>query len=251
MESTIIQASNQKNKGVPCQKEGGKQGRSPICFYQQASSQKSSQRREEEPGKELEESIFPKLQDFKNPKRCHGKCLQHGHNLDEIQEQRGTNNEKTSFPKEITLSPDALNTLTEIKNSVLPLKDIKNSLLSLQEMNNNLSALTKVVVQNKKEIDKIKFMVENNKPKVLIDKTQKTIQGQQELYESIRDIKERFLTINYDMSIDNLIEKLNKLSIFVETFEEKTSPHQNLLLDHVEKSDEARTNLQNDTKSEI
>ncbi|MBW0514512.1 hypothetical protein O181_054227 [Austropuccinia psidii MF-1] len=36
MESTIIDTSNQKNKGVPCQKEGGKQGRSPSSFYQQA-----------------------------------------------------------------------------------------------------------------------------------------------------------------------------------------------------------------------
>ncbi|MBW0499337.1 hypothetical protein O181_039052 [Austropuccinia psidii MF-1] len=37
MESTIIQASNQENKGIPCQKEGGKQGRSPSSFYQKAS----------------------------------------------------------------------------------------------------------------------------------------------------------------------------------------------------------------------
>ncbi|MBW0498638.1 hypothetical protein O181_038353 [Austropuccinia psidii MF-1] len=29
MESTIIQTSNQKDQGVPCQKEGGNQGRSP------------------------------------------------------------------------------------------------------------------------------------------------------------------------------------------------------------------------------
>ncbi|MBW0545928.1 hypothetical protein O181_085643 [Austropuccinia psidii MF-1] len=71
MESTIIQASNQKDKGVPCQKEGGKQGRSPSSFYQQASSQPTSPRREEEQEKELEETIIPKLQDLKNPKRFH------------------------------------------------------------------------------------------------------------------------------------------------------------------------------------
>ncbi|MBW0512804.1 hypothetical protein O181_052519 [Austropuccinia psidii MF-1] len=29
MESTIIQTSNQKDQGLPCQKEGGNQGRSP------------------------------------------------------------------------------------------------------------------------------------------------------------------------------------------------------------------------------
>ncbi|MBW0590953.1 hypothetical protein O181_130668 [Austropuccinia psidii MF-1] len=132
MESTIIQASNQKYKGIQFQKEGGEQGRSPSSFYQQASSQQTSPRIEEEQKGELEETIFPKIQDPKNPKRCHGKCLQHGHSLDGIQGQRGTKNEKTSFPKEITLSPDVVNTLTEIKNSILPLKDIENGLLSLK-----------------------------------------------------------------------------------------------------------------------
>ncbi|MBW0467729.1 hypothetical protein O181_007444 [Austropuccinia psidii MF-1] len=42
MESTIRQASNQKDNGVPCQKEGGTQGRSPSSFYQKASSQTTS-----------------------------------------------------------------------------------------------------------------------------------------------------------------------------------------------------------------
>ncbi|MBW0499273.1 hypothetical protein O181_038988 [Austropuccinia psidii MF-1] len=64
-ESIIIQASNQKDKGVPCQKEGGKQGRSPSSFYQQASSQPTFPIREEEQAKGLEETIFPKLQDSK------------------------------------------------------------------------------------------------------------------------------------------------------------------------------------------
>ncbi|MBW0558305.1 hypothetical protein O181_098020 [Austropuccinia psidii MF-1] len=48
MESTVIQASNQKDQGVPLQKEGGKQGRSPSSFYTQASSQQTSPRGEEE-----------------------------------------------------------------------------------------------------------------------------------------------------------------------------------------------------------
>ncbi|MBW0519905.1 hypothetical protein O181_059620 [Austropuccinia psidii MF-1] len=52
IESTIIQASNQEYKGIPCQKERGKQGRSPSSFYQQASSQPTSPRREEEKEKE-------------------------------------------------------------------------------------------------------------------------------------------------------------------------------------------------------
>ncbi|MBW0520679.1 hypothetical protein O181_060394 [Austropuccinia psidii MF-1] len=111
IESTIIQASKQENKGIPCQKERGKQGRSLSSFYQQASSQSASPRREEEE-EELEETIFPKLQDPKNLKRCHGQCLQHGQNLDVIQGQRGTKKEITPFPKEIILSPDVVNTLT-------------------------------------------------------------------------------------------------------------------------------------------
>ncbi|MBW0472200.1 hypothetical protein O181_011915 [Austropuccinia psidii MF-1] len=119
MESTIIQTSNQKDQVIPCQKGGGNKGRSP--------SQPTSPRREEEQEKELEKTIFRKLQDSKNPKRCHGKCLQIGQNLDVIQGQGGKKNETTSFPKEITLSPDVVNTLTEIKNSILPLKEIKKN----------------------------------------------------------------------------------------------------------------------------
>ncbi|MBW0515682.1 hypothetical protein O181_055397 [Austropuccinia psidii MF-1] len=143
MESTVTKASNQEDKGEPCQKERGNQGRSFSSFYQQASSQPTSPRREKEQEKELEETIFPKLKDPKNPKRCHGQFLQHGKNLDGIQGQRGTKNETTSFPKEIPLSPYVVNTLTEIINSILPLKDIRNSLLTLQEINNSLSYLTK------------------------------------------------------------------------------------------------------------
>ncbi|MBW0502665.1 hypothetical protein O181_042380 [Austropuccinia psidii MF-1] len=110
MESSIIQTSNQKNKGVPCQKEGGKQGRSPSSYYQQASSKPTSPRRGEEKEKELEEAIFPKLQYSKNPKRCHGQFLQPVQNLDGIQGQRGSKNETTPFLKEINFSPDAVNT---------------------------------------------------------------------------------------------------------------------------------------------
>ncbi|MBW0594126.1 hypothetical protein O181_133841, partial [Austropuccinia psidii MF-1] len=81
MESTIIQTSNKKNQGIPCQKEGGNQERSPSSFYQKAPSQPTLPRREEEQEKELEKAIFPKLQDPQDPKRCHGQCLQHGQNF--------------------------------------------------------------------------------------------------------------------------------------------------------------------------
>ncbi|MBW0566959.1 hypothetical protein O181_106674 [Austropuccinia psidii MF-1] len=126
MESTIIQTSYQKYKGVAFQKEGGQKGRSLSSFYQQSSSQLTSPRREEEEQKELEETIFAKLQDSKNPKIFHGQCLQHVQNLYGIQGQRGTKNETTLFPNEINLSPDVVNTFTEIENNILPLKNIKN-----------------------------------------------------------------------------------------------------------------------------
>ncbi|MBW0526000.1 hypothetical protein O181_065715 [Austropuccinia psidii MF-1] len=77
------------------------------------------------------------------------------------------------------------------------------------------------------------------------------MQGQHQLYEYIKDIKDKTLTINYDAIIDNRTEKLNKLSISVEEFEEKTLSHQKLLLDHVEKSDEARMHVKDDVQSEI
>ncbi|MBW0592085.1 hypothetical protein O181_131800 [Austropuccinia psidii MF-1] len=48
MEYTIIQTSNQKDKGLAKQKEGGKQERSPSSFHQQATSQKTCPRGEEE-----------------------------------------------------------------------------------------------------------------------------------------------------------------------------------------------------------
>ncbi|MBW0568322.1 hypothetical protein O181_108037 [Austropuccinia psidii MF-1] len=115
MEFTIIQTSDQKNKGVPSQKEGGKQVRSPSSSYQKTSSQPTSPRRKEEQEKELEKTIFPKLQDSKNPTRCHGKHLQHGENLDGIKGQRGKKNETTLCVKKTTLSPDSFNTLTQIK----------------------------------------------------------------------------------------------------------------------------------------
>ncbi|MBW0533087.1 hypothetical protein O181_072802 [Austropuccinia psidii MF-1] len=53
------------------------------------------------------------------------------------------------------------------------------------------------------------------------------------------------------MSIDNLTEKLNKLSLSAEKIGEMTSSHQKLLLDHVKKGDEARMHLKDDIQSEI
>ncbi|MBW0545231.1 hypothetical protein O181_084946 [Austropuccinia psidii MF-1] len=142
MESTIIQTSDKKDKGITCQKEGGKQAISPNSFYQKAESQPPSPREEGEKGKEFQETIFPKLQDSKNPRRYPGQCIKHCQNLDGIQGQRGTRNETPPFPKEINLSTDVVNTLTEIKDNILSLKDIRSSLLSLKEINNSLVSFT-------------------------------------------------------------------------------------------------------------
>ncbi|MBW0473425.1 hypothetical protein O181_013140 [Austropuccinia psidii MF-1] len=46
------------------------------------------------------------------------------------------------------------------------------------------------------------------------------------------------------------LKKSNKLSVSVKKFEEKTSSHQKLLLDHVEKGDEEIMNLEDDIQSE-
>ncbi|MBW0585531.1 hypothetical protein O181_125246 [Austropuccinia psidii MF-1] len=89
MESTIIQTSNQNDQRTPCQKERGKQGRSPSSFYQKASSQSNSPRREEEQEKEMEEIIILKIQDPKNSKRCHGQCLHMGRTLMEFKDKEG------------------------------------------------------------------------------------------------------------------------------------------------------------------
>ncbi|MBW0563431.1 hypothetical protein O181_103146 [Austropuccinia psidii MF-1] len=53
------------------------------------------------------------------------------------------------------------------------------------------------------------------------------------------------------MSIDNLTEKLNKLSIYVEILEEKASSHQKITSRPCGKSDEARMNPKDEIESEI
>ncbi|MBW0536976.1 hypothetical protein O181_076691 [Austropuccinia psidii MF-1] len=100
MESTIIQASNQKDKGVPCQKEGGKQGRSPSSFYQQASIQPAFQRREEEQEKELEEKIFCKLKDPKIQKDAMENVFNIARTLMEFKDKDKKRMRQPHFPKE-------------------------------------------------------------------------------------------------------------------------------------------------------
>ncbi|MBW0563908.1 hypothetical protein O181_103623 [Austropuccinia psidii MF-1] len=99
MESTIIQTSNQKYHGVPCQKEGGNQGRSPSTFYQQAPSQPTSPRKEEEQEKELEKTIFPRLQDSKIQKDAMDIVFNMGRMLMELKDKEEQRMSQPHFPK--------------------------------------------------------------------------------------------------------------------------------------------------------
>ncbi|MBW0560599.1 hypothetical protein O181_100314 [Austropuccinia psidii MF-1] len=99
MESPFILPLNQKDQGVPLQKQGGEQGRSPSSFHQQASSQPTSPKGEEEQEKELDRTIFTKLRDSKNTKIFHGQWLQHGQNLNGIQGQGEKRMIQPHFPK--------------------------------------------------------------------------------------------------------------------------------------------------------
>ena len=99
MESTVIQTSNQKNQGLPRQKEGGNQGRSPSSFYQQAPSQPTSPRREEEQEKELEKTIFPKLQDSQNPKNAMDNVFNMARTLMEFKDKEEQRMRQPHFPK--------------------------------------------------------------------------------------------------------------------------------------------------------
>ncbi|MBW0513137.1 hypothetical protein O181_052852 [Austropuccinia psidii MF-1] len=65
--------------------------------------------------KNWKKTYYPSYRIQRIQKEFHGKCLQNDQKLDGIQGQRGAKNEKTPFPKEIALSPDVVNTLTEIK----------------------------------------------------------------------------------------------------------------------------------------
>ncbi|MBW0488364.1 hypothetical protein O181_028079 [Austropuccinia psidii MF-1] len=99
MESTIIQTSNQKYQGIPCQKERSKQGNSPSSFYQQASSQPNSPGREEDKEKEFQETIFPKLKDPKNPKDAMDNVFNMARTLIEFKDKEEQRIRQPHFPK--------------------------------------------------------------------------------------------------------------------------------------------------------
>ncbi|MBW0513162.1 hypothetical protein O181_052877 [Austropuccinia psidii MF-1] len=71
----------------------------PVAPTSNPQANHTSPSREEEQEKEREKTIFPKFQDSKNPKRCHGKFLQHGQNLHGIKGQGVSKMLKPHFPK--------------------------------------------------------------------------------------------------------------------------------------------------------
>ncbi|MBW0512041.1 hypothetical protein O181_051756 [Austropuccinia psidii MF-1] len=99
MESTIIQASNQKDKGVPCQKEGGKQGRSPSSFYQKASSQPTSLRREQEQEKEWRKPYYPSNRIPKIQKDAMDNVFKMARSLMEFKDKEEQRMSQPHFPK--------------------------------------------------------------------------------------------------------------------------------------------------------
>ncbi|MBW0547619.1 hypothetical protein O181_087334 [Austropuccinia psidii MF-1] len=99
MESTIIQTSNQRDQGVPCQKEGGNQERSPSSLYQQAPSQPTSPRREEEQGKELEKPYLPSYRSQKIQKDAMNNVFNMARTLMEFKDKGEKRMRQPPFPK--------------------------------------------------------------------------------------------------------------------------------------------------------
>ncbi|MBW0548711.1 hypothetical protein O181_088426 [Austropuccinia psidii MF-1] len=100
MEYTIIQTQIKKIRDWHNTNREASKEEAPVASTRKPQASQPPQ--EGKKKKKLEETILPKVQDYKNPKRCHGQFLQHGQTLDGIQGQRGTKNETTSFSKETT-----------------------------------------------------------------------------------------------------------------------------------------------------
>ncbi|MBW0506451.1 hypothetical protein O181_046166 [Austropuccinia psidii MF-1] len=72
--------------------------------------------------KNQREQYFPLYRILRIQEIFHVQCLEHGQKLDEIQGQRQAKNETMQFPKELTLSLDVVNTLTEIQKKYITSK---------------------------------------------------------------------------------------------------------------------------------
>ncbi|MBW0505747.1 hypothetical protein O181_045462 [Austropuccinia psidii MF-1] len=99
MESTIIQASNQKDQGVPCQKEGGNQGRSPSSFYQQAPSQPLPQEGKKNKKKNWRKPYSPSYRMSKIQKDAMDNVFNMARTLMELKDKEEQRMSQPHFPK--------------------------------------------------------------------------------------------------------------------------------------------------------
>ncbi|MBW0480498.1 hypothetical protein O181_020213 [Austropuccinia psidii MF-1] len=74
--------------------------RSPRSFYQKASSQPTSPRREEEKEEELEETEFPKLHNFKIQKDAMVNVFKMARTLMEFKDKEDKSMKQPNLPKE-------------------------------------------------------------------------------------------------------------------------------------------------------
>ncbi|MBW0592815.1 hypothetical protein O181_132530 [Austropuccinia psidii MF-1] len=99
MELTFIQASHQKHQGVPLQKDGCKQGRSPSSFYQQASIQPASPRGEEEQEENWRKPYSPSYRIPKIQKDAMDNVFDMARTLMEFKDKEEQRMRQPHFPK--------------------------------------------------------------------------------------------------------------------------------------------------------
>ncbi|MBW0499110.1 hypothetical protein O181_038825 [Austropuccinia psidii MF-1] len=99
IQSTIIQTSNQKDQGLPCQKEGSNQGRSPISFHQQAPSQPIYPRREKNKKRNWRKPYSPNYRMAKVQKDAMDNVFNMARTLMEFKDKEEQRMRKPHFPK--------------------------------------------------------------------------------------------------------------------------------------------------------
>ncbi|MBW0592487.1 hypothetical protein O181_132202 [Austropuccinia psidii MF-1] len=99
IQSTIIQTSNQKDQGLPCQKEGGNQGRSPISFHKQAPSQPTYPRREKNKKNNWRNPYSPSYRMAKVQKDALDNVFNMARTLMEFKDKEEQRMRKPHFPK--------------------------------------------------------------------------------------------------------------------------------------------------------
>ncbi|MBW0544070.1 hypothetical protein O181_083785 [Austropuccinia psidii MF-1] len=81
MESTIIQASNEGDKGIPCQKKEARK-EAPVASTRNHQANQLPEAGKKKKKKNWRKPYSPSYRIPEIQKRCHGQCLQHGQSLD-------------------------------------------------------------------------------------------------------------------------------------------------------------------------